>query len=390
MDEGNVSLSTSDRSVMLLGLVVGAVPFAITSSSQSFSSVNGQLTSFTYRDNIALGGGAVAAVCGIVALILALKNKTGIARIAAAVGVLALGGIQIARGVGVFAERPIVQDHSLHTDIPEPPKEAEPKQCADGKACDQEGVALVKSGKGPEAMKVLARGCELGGGAACFDAGVMLGEGIGVAKDPAKAAVLYDKACTIGHPDACMNLGVQYQNGIGVAKDEPKAVTLFAKGCEAGTAMSCSNLGIVTRDGIGLKADMVKAREAFAKACDGKYGAGCEDLGLLYVKDKSKAEQAKAAAAFEKGCDVDEMQCCTDLGLAVEHGQNGAKKDLAKAKALFEKACDKDHAGGCNNLATMYEDGQGMKKDKAKAKELYDKACKAGLELACKNLKLVK
>src|SRR5258705_10659198 len=106
--EGDISVKAGDKPLMILGAIAGAVPFIISSTSTSSTTVNGVVTSFTYRDNVALAGGAVAAVCGLIAVALAVKNKGGAARIGAALAVLALGGYQVARGLGVVAVKPDV------------------------------------------------------------------------------------------------------------------------------------------------------------------------------------------------------------------------------------------------------------------------------------------
>src|SRR6266571_5130092 len=102
--------------IELLGGVAGLLPFVISFSSTHSTSVNGVVTNLVYRDWVAFGGGAVAALCGVVAL-LALRRpgKKGV-RAAAAVGLLALGGVQVARGLGLLTARPEVNPHLI--DLP--------------------------------------------------------------------------------------------------------------------------------------------------------------------------------------------------------------------------------------------------------------------------------
>ena len=99
----DISLSTTDKSAAIAGGIAGLVPFVISAASTSSVTENGHVVSFSYRDNVAIGAGVVAVLCGIVAAALAAKHKSGGARLAIGIAVLALGAYQIARGFGVFA-----------------------------------------------------------------------------------------------------------------------------------------------------------------------------------------------------------------------------------------------------------------------------------------------
>lgn len=96
----NVSLSTSDKTLLGIGAVAGVVPFFVSISSSSMSTVNGVVTSASHTDPIAIGGGALAILCGGGAAVLARKHGNQ-SRILAGLAVLALGGFQLARGFGL-------------------------------------------------------------------------------------------------------------------------------------------------------------------------------------------------------------------------------------------------------------------------------------------------
>jgi hypothetical protein len=99
----DISLSTTDKSAAIAGGIAGLVPFVINAASTSSVTENGQIVSFSYRDNVAIAAGVVAVLCGIVAAAMAAKNKSGGTRLAIGIAVLALGAFQIARGFGMFA-----------------------------------------------------------------------------------------------------------------------------------------------------------------------------------------------------------------------------------------------------------------------------------------------
>lgn len=99
----DISLSTTDKSATIAGGIAGLVPFVISTASTSTVTENGRTVSFSYHDNVAIIGGVIAVLCGIVAATMAAKNKSGGTRLAIGIAVLALGAFQIARGFGVFA-----------------------------------------------------------------------------------------------------------------------------------------------------------------------------------------------------------------------------------------------------------------------------------------------
>jgi hypothetical protein len=81
-----------------VGLAIGVAPFA--ASVTTLSNVGGHVT---YRDWVAIPGGAIAAGFGAAALVMTLRGRRKLGMLALAIGVVALGAYQLARGFGVFA-----------------------------------------------------------------------------------------------------------------------------------------------------------------------------------------------------------------------------------------------------------------------------------------------
>lgn len=95
---------SSWRMAAIAGAIVGAIPFLVHASTSSVTMFNGEVTSFVYRDWIAVIGGFIAATLGLLALVAARRAKRQRAlAFAAGAAVLVLGVGQIARGFGVFA-----------------------------------------------------------------------------------------------------------------------------------------------------------------------------------------------------------------------------------------------------------------------------------------------
>jgi len=78
----------------IAGAVCGLVPFVLSMSRAQIVTVNG-VTSGTYRDWVALGGGAGAI---LFALVCAATPRTS--RVLVVLGLLGLGLVQILRGLG--------------------------------------------------------------------------------------------------------------------------------------------------------------------------------------------------------------------------------------------------------------------------------------------------
>ena len=363
MDQGaDLRIGKGDRTLAIAGAVAGAVPFMIHNVETSSVTVNGKVTDFHYRDNVALAGGGLAAILGVLAVVLALRNRGGAARILAGVGVLALGGFQIASGLGVFASPGGASDSStsigITSNLPEVPQAPPPpdeKTCATADACDQLARDLFKDHP-DRALVAAARSCDLGSGKMCSDLGVSLfaGEG-GVAKDLPRAHALFERSCKLDFAEGCKNLGATWRDGIGCDKDLTKSLPAYLRACELGHAASCNEAGVQYDHGDGTATDHERAVELFAKGCDGK--------------DKDGV-------------------ACANLGLCYETG-SGTKKDVAQGYARYMQACDLGDLDGCNSAAVLIGKGKGIPKDLALKRQLYQKACDGKVEVACKNLTLL-
>lgn len=68
-------------------------------------------------------------------------------------------------------------------------------------------------------------------------------QGLGVAKDEARAVALYTKACNEGADSSCVYLGTLFERGSMVGKDEARAAALFTKACDGGNPLGCRRLG---------------------------------------------------------------------------------------------------------------------------------------------------
>lgn len=316
-----------------IALAVAAIPFLVSQASSSSETVNGVVTKFVYRDWIAIGCGVIGALLGLAATMIALRAPRKAKAIALGAAALVLGGLQIARGFGVFAtpgsaaaER---SELAITTTTLAEPVAAAPTAeiCADARACLELGTKLEGKGQDLQQLAAFERACELSDGEGCESAAFVIDRGRAGPRDRARVAKLLDKGCSLGSATACNDLGMAYQDGAGVAADPAKAGELFAK-----------------------------AFELFAKACDndpdGSNAVACDTAGERAMDGTGvTADPARGRAYLEKACSRD-PKTCLDFGVALEKGLGGAK-DLAGARKAFEKACRSGDTSACTQLKNL-------------------------------------
>lgn len=118
------------------------------------------------------------------------------------------------------------------------------------KACDAgESSACVALGelyyqglgvpKNPASAPALfEKACEAGDPVGCNDMGHALADGA-IARDLPRAAQFYGQACNDRASLGCFGLGVLTRDGRGVARDPAKAKQLFQKACAGGVKVAC-------------------------------------------------------------------------------------------------------------------------------------------------------
>ena len=107
-DEPGASTPTT-TGLLWLALAAALAPFAVSLRRITLATSDGVVTDVTYRDWIAIAGGAVALTLATTAAwraARALPRRT--LAVALALGLAGLGGLQVARGFGLVAEPPTV------------------------------------------------------------------------------------------------------------------------------------------------------------------------------------------------------------------------------------------------------------------------------------------
>ena len=187
----------------------------------------------------------------------------------------------------------------------------------------------------------------------------------------------------------CDSLGDLYAAGAGgLAKDPAEARRLYEKACADGTGHTgtCSLYADVLRSGAGGAKDVAKAKDVLTKACDHNDFEACTDLGFLYEDGTGVArDAAKARSLYEKGCNMGHAMSCNALS-NVYANAIGTPADPVKAAGLAREACEGAFAAGCGSYGIMLARGIGSAKDPANAKPYLDQACRSQVAAACSEL----
>ena len=88
--------------------------------------------------------------------------------------------------------------------------------------------------------------------------------------------------------EACLRLGRLYRSGDGIAQDPVRAAMVFERGCDAEDQASCAELARQYADGEGVTQDLERAAELYEQACGGQRwweegdGESCYRLAEMY------------------------------------------------------------------------------------------------------------
>lgn len=157
--------------------------------------------------------------------------------------------------------------------------------------------------------------------------GLMYLHGLGVGKDPARAAALFAQAAAAGNVAAANYLGALYQLGVGVPQRLDLAYRWILQSAQGGYPEAELNLGMIFEEGLGVAVDDEQAAHWYGRAAARGLGDGLYRLALLY-----------------------------DSGRGVE-------QDATKAAVLLERASARSNAPARSALGRKYYNGDGVKKD---------------------------
>ena len=162
----------------------------------------------------------------------------------------------------------------------------------------------------------------------------------GAAVDYDKAFEYYAKAALQNDNVGLNNLGSLYYSGIGVSRNTAKAAILFEKSADLGNAEAAVNLGFILISGKGAHKNPTLAMDYFEKAAAAKNPTAEFMLGYAYYTGKLRPKDYGAAASLLRDAaasGLDEAQYILALmyvnGQGFPQNYNNAVKNLRLAVA---------------------------------------------------------
>ncbi|WP_377298400.1 peptidoglycan-binding protein [Rhizobium sp. SGZ-381] len=209
-----------------------------------------------------------------------------------------------------------------------------PAEAAAAMDSTTEAAIIVPAGLAPQSLADAAAG---GNRQALFEIAVRLGDGEGVAPNPAEAARFYGLAAQRGYAPAQYRLASLYEKGTGVPRDPARAVSLYEQAANAGNAGAMHNLAVLYASGATGSADYKAAVEWFGRAADLGVTDSQFNLAILFARGNGTVqnleESYKWFAIAANGGDRDAAAKRDDVASAMKPAQlESARQKVASWK----------------------------------------------------------
>jgi TPR repeat protein len=149
----------------------------------------------------------------------------------------------------------------------------------------------------PEAIAAYRKAADKGNTSAMVELGVLIGTGAGVAKDPAEARKLFERAAAAGNPRGVTNLAA-ISSGTSAPADPVQARAMLTKAAEENSAEAEFQLGVMLSEGTGGPKDDVAARTLFEKAAAQNHPQGLMWAGAFAELGRGGATDSRAAKSY--------------------------------------------------------------------------------------------
>jgi TPR repeat protein len=226
---------------------------------------------------------------------------------------------------------------------------------------------LFKKRDAARAAQALEKGCDLKSARACATLGSELEEGErGLVADATKAARFYDRACDFGSARSCIVLAVMVDDGRGTRRDPARAAKLRGK-AEA--------LEKPVPHAAASAAELAQSEGLCRKNQD---ASRCLAAGFA----AQDTDAVKAEELFRLGCTIDKATCAL-WGFAVDRFR---RDDGGRGLRILEEGCTgQSNALACVVLADLNHAGyKSIPRNEQRAAELYEKACTLADPIGCR------
>lgn len=213
-------------------------------------------------------------------------------------------------------------------------------------ACDGLG-RLVASGNGIDpddarAVKLFRKACEGKFAGGCLHLGEMYFDGFGVDQNPKAMVAAYEKACDLGAAEGCTRAAAIFSGGgLGLGRDPVKAAKLAAKACANGDADQCN---------------VDDANALLQKQCDDGKGSACDRLGFRFAGHEGVTRNVeKMLKVYTRACELGQGESC--FALAESHDRTVLRgsdadglivNDQVAAQRYYSRACELGDRRGCD------------------------------------------
>jgi len=303
---------------------------------------------------------------------------------------------------------------------------------------------LDKAAKASEALVLAEKGCELGSGNACTEAGELHEE----AGDVKTAFAWFEKGCAASEDQvgtSCQYVARYHAQGKLGTKDPKGTLAAAIRVClfdgdkcdwVGGTVIDDDDVKLVDKELSpscvdrsyhaacmavgqallkGSSSEKRRGRELLGATCKKGHARSCfweadaiyrgiggdEDHALAEKLWKSQCDDKDKDACFqiafyhrhddgqlaqefsEKACALAHEEGCNLAGFVHYTGMKPVKWDMAKAVTFYAKACELGSSSACGNMGEVYRFGLGTKADPKKAHEHYKRSCDAGSQYGC-------
>jgi TPR repeat protein len=148
------------------------------------------------------------------------------------------------------------------------------------------GISAKHEGRYDIALMAFEPLVELGFAPAQYELGQMYYDGLGVKKDIAKAAQLYQLSAQQGNAKAQFNLSTLYAEGIGLELSQKEAAKWLKKSANLGLAAAQFNLATRYESGEGVNFDDAKAFYWYTESAEQNYVKAQYNLALMYASGR--------------------------------------------------------------------------------------------------------
>jgi hypothetical protein len=147
--------------------------------------------------------------------------------------------------------------------------------------------------------------------------------------------------CSRNDAASCLHLAEGHLEGVGVARDPARALELMRRACDGGLGRACGYLAAA----IGRQ-KLTESVELARRGCELGYGGACIDYVGGHVLEPRPLDWAAAAPWLKKGCESGHGHACLIWG-DLQRAGIGTAQDDDGAKAAYRVACERGDDVAC-------------------------------------------